>query len=268
MIKYADFRNIKVRYSVKGKGRVVVLLHGFLESLEVWDELAEKLSRSFRVIAMDLPGHGKTPHIGYIHTMEMMAQYVKSVLDSLQLRKYVVTGHSMGGYVALALGDLFPENISGLCLFHSSSMPDSEEKKQDRLRAIEAVKKDKVSFTNQLIDRLFAPENAGKLKSYVSRAKQIARNTSKQGIVNALAGMRERPSREKVIRGADYPVLFIIGKQDSVLPYESLMVQAKQCRHPHVLVLEHTGHMGFYEAPEETFKAIRTFARRCFTKKF
>src|SRR4051812_6939833 len=107
MIKHSIFRETKVRYSDKGKGRVIVLLHGFLESLEIFDELSAKLSKSFRVISIDLPGHGQTPVLGYIHSMELMAQCVKSVLDSLHLKKYVVVGHSMGGYAALAFAELF-----------------------------------------------------------------------------------------------------------------------------------------------------------------
>src|SRR3972149_4760338 len=120
MIKQAEFRNVKVRYSDKGKGRVIVLLHGFLESLEIWDEFSNKLSKRFRVLAIDLPGHGKTPAIGYVHSMELMAECAKAVLDSLELRKYVVAGHSMGGYVALAFAEMFPQNLSGLCIFHST----------------------------------------------------------------------------------------------------------------------------------------------------
>src|SRR5579872_6736259 len=102
MINHADFRQVKVRFSDKGKGRVIVLLHGFLESLEIWEELAAKLSKSFRVIAIDLPGHGQTPVIGYVHSMELIAECVKAVMDFLHLKKYVVVGHSMGGYAALA----------------------------------------------------------------------------------------------------------------------------------------------------------------------
>src|ERR1035437_2147572 len=123
MINYSDFRNIKVRYSDKGKGRVIVLLHGFLESLEIWEELSAKLSKRFRVIAIDLPGHGQTPVIGYIHSMELMAECVKAVMDSLDLRKYVVVGHSMGGYAALAFAELFPQRVAGLCIFHSTALP-------------------------------------------------------------------------------------------------------------------------------------------------
>ena len=267
MMRHAEFRNTKVRYSDQGKGRVVVLLHGFLESLEVFDELSSRLSKSFRVIAIDLPGHGQTPSVGYIHSMELMAECVKAVLDSLRVRKYVVIGHSMGGYVALAFAELFPEQTAGLCLFHSTAMPDSEEKKKDRDRVAGIVMNDHTQFVSDLIPKLFANENLSILKNEVANAKQIALGTPKEGIVAALMGMKERSGREMVLKNAKHPVLFIIGKQDVILAWENLLLLAGLPKQSSQLVLEHAGHMGFYENPEETFKAIRKFSRICFLQK-
>lgn len=267
MIHYTEFRKTKVRYSDKGKGRVIVLLHGFLESLEVFDELSTKLSKTFRVISVDLPGHGQTPAIGYIHTMELMAECAKSVLDSLGIRKYVVVGHSMGGYVALAFAEMFPQNTAGFCLFHSTAMPDTEEKKKDRDRVAEIVMNDHTQFVSDLIPKLFASENISLLKDEVAKAKQIALNTPKEGIVAALKGMKERPSRELVLKNANCPVLFIIGKKDVILAWENLLLLAQLPKKSFQLVLEHAGHMGFYEAPEESFKTVKKFAGMCFRNK-
>jgi len=275
MIKCIEFRKEKIRFSDKGKGSVIVLLHGFLESLEVFDEFSDKLSKHFRVISIDLPGHGQTPSIGYVHTMELMAECAKAVFDSLGIRKYVVAGHSMGGYVALAFAELFPQHTAGLCLFHSTAMPDSEEKKKDRDRLAEIVKNDHTPSRNEfgtrfvfdLIPKLFAEENLSLLKEEVAKAKQIALSTPKEGIVAALKGMKERPSRELVLKNADCPVLFIIGKQDVILAWENLLLLAGLPKKSYQLVLEHAGHMGFYEAPEETFKMLKKFAGMCFRGK-
>jgi pimeloyl-ACP methyl ester carboxylesterase len=264
MLKYTNFRGAKVRYSDKGKGRAIVLLHGFLESLEIWEEFSGALSKHFRVIAIDLPGHGKTPCIGYVHTMELMAQCVKAVMDSLHLRRYVLVGHSMGGYAALAFADLFPKNVSGLCLFHSTALPDSEEKKKNRERMIEIAKQDPGQIVANLIPKLFAKENISLLKDKVEKAKQIAMSTSKEGIVAALRGMKERPSRELVLKNSSFPVLLIIGKQDTILAWDNLLLLTTLPKRSFNIVLEHAGHMGFYEAQQETLSAVRKFARRCF----
>ena len=121
MLKTTPYKKESVTFSDTGKGRVVVLLHGFLGSYQIWENTIVNLSTSYRVIAIDLPGHGGTACLGYVHTMETIAKCVKAVMDSLRLKKYVLIGHSMGGYAGLAFADLFPDNLKGLCLFHSSA---------------------------------------------------------------------------------------------------------------------------------------------------
>jgi pimeloyl-ACP methyl ester carboxylesterase len=263
MIKYANFRNTKVRYSDRGKGRAVVLIHGFPESLVVWDEFSDELSRHFRVVAIDLPGFGESPCIGYVHSMELMAECAKAVMDEIGYRKYVVVGHSMGGYAALAFAELFPKNVSGICLFHSNAVADSEEKKKDRTRATEIVKEDQKHYVSELVNKFFAPNNIPVFEKEIKALKEIGQNTPAQGIINALLGMRDRPDRTALLKKASFRILFIIGKEDQVMPSQSLLAQSNMCKEPNALVLEHCGHMGFYEAKAKTQKAILEFARKC-----
>lgn len=264
----AEFKKIKVHFNDTGKGRVIILLHGFLGSHEIWNGFIKKLSKRFRVIAIDLPGHGNTPSIGYYHSMELLAQSIKAVLDKAGLRRYIIAGHSMGGYAALAFAELYPENVSGLCLFHSTSYSDTEQKKKDRERIIRLVKKEHTHYIDEVIASLFAPENLEKIKPEVEKVKRIAATVSKQSIINSLEGMKERKSRELILKFAEYPVLFIIGKKDSAINYETMYPQIGLCMYPSVLMLDEVGHMGFYEAPKETVKELELFAMRCFRKQF
>ncbi|MDF2435977.1 MAG: alpha/beta hydrolase [Bacteroidota bacterium] len=267
-MKYAEFKKIKVAYSDAGKGRVIVLLHGFLGSHEVWSEFSKKLSKRFRVIAIDLPGHGKTPSIGYYHSTELLAQSVKAVLDSVGVRRYVIAGHSMGGYAALAFAELFPENVSGISLFNSTSYADSEEKKKERDKVIRLVKKEHRHYVGEVVTSLFAPNNLPKLKEEVNKVKRIAQEISKQSIINSLEGMKERKSRDLILKFAEYPVLFVIGKKDSVINFETMYPQMGLCKYPSVLMVEEGGHMCFYEEPVESLKALSSFADRCFRKNY
>lgn len=267
-MSYAEFRKIKIHYTDTGKGRVIVLLHGFLGSHEIWSEFVKKLSKRHRVIAIDLPGHGQTPAIGYYHSMELLAQSVKAVLNKAGVRRYIIVGHSMGGYTALAFAELFPENVSGLCLFHSTSYADSEEKKKDRERVIRLVKREHKYYVAEVVTSLFAPENLEKLKTEVDKVKRIASSTSKQAIINSLEGMKERKTRDMIFKYAEYPILFIIGKKDSVINYETMYSQIGLCKFPSVVMLEDAGHMGFYEAAKVTVKELELFASRCFRNSF
>lgn len=263
MIRYTTFRGAKVRYSDQGRGRAIVLIHGFPENLHVWDEFSTALSKKFRVIAIDLPGFGETECIGYVHSMELMAQCVHAIMKHLNLRKYIVVGHSMGGYVALAFAELFGENLRGLCLFHSSSYADTVEKKADRDRGIAAVKKHPAQYLKTFSTNLFADPN----DPHIKKLQEIVLTSSPRGVVAALEGMKMRPSREIILKFANYPVLFILGKKDKVINYEVVLPQTEVPKRKEVVLLENAGHMGFYEAPIETSQTLRKFAYRCFREK-
>ena len=264
MIKTAKFKNGNIQFSDTGKGRVVVLLHGFLGSLDIWEQTIKNLSKSFRVIAIDLPGHGGSDNFGYVHTMDLLAKSVKSVLDHLNLKKYVLIGHSMGGYAALAFADLFPDNIRGICLHHSTAYPDSEDKKRDRTRSIKVVKANHRIYTTEVIRNLFAAKNLKYLKKELSFASKIAGKTKKQGIIAALEGMKDRPDRSVILGLVEYPIMMVIGQHDNVLPAQQLLEQSQKIQKPHVLYLEHDGHMGFLESPKKSNKALRQFIRICY----
>ncbi|MEI6020288.1 MAG: alpha/beta hydrolase [Bacteroidota bacterium] len=264
MLKKTLFKNDNVSFSDTGKGRVVVLLHGFLGAHQIWEKTILNLSKSYRVIAVDLPGHGATPNFGYAHSMELMAKCVKAVLDSLRLKKYVLIGHSMGGYVALAFADLFPDNLKGICLFHSNAYADTLEKKSDRLRAIQLVKANKAVYTKTTIQNLFATKNLKYLKDEIAFAYQIAKLTNQRGIIAALHGMRDRPARDLLLGWLQYPIMLVIGELDNVLPYQQLLTQAEMMRDKSILYLEHDGHFGFLESPRQSNKALRQFLRKCY----
>ncbi|TND09460.1 MAG: hydrolase [Bacteroidetes bacterium] len=260
-------KGAKIRISDTGKGRAVVLLHGFLESMEIWDDFAAQLSKRYRVICIDLPGHGRSECVGYVHRMEKMAEVVKDVMDELGLRKYVIVGHSMGGYVALAFAELFPDHLRGLCLFHSTAWADSDQKKLDRERAIRMVKRNPLPYTRQLVTNLFAAANVMKYKKEIDRLKKIAARTSKQGIVAALEGMKVRSNREAILRFAGFPVQIMAGKRDNVLPWETLKSQAALAASGRFKAWDNVGHMGFVEARNESLRLLKRFCFHCFRQK-
>jgi pimeloyl-ACP methyl ester carboxylesterase len=260
----AEFKKIKVNYSDTGKGRVIVLLHGFLGSHKIWDEFVNKLSKKFRVIAIDLPGHGNTPAIGYYHSMELLAQSVKAVLDTIGVRRYVIAGYSMGGYTTLAFAELYPENICGIALVHSTAYADTEAKKKERDKVIRLVKKDHKYFVAEVVSSLFSDESSAKIPNEIAKVKSIADTVTKQSIINSLEGMKERKSRELILKFAEYPVLFIVGKKDTIINYETIYPQMGMCKYPSVMMMENHGHMGFYESPKDTVAELEKFCTRCF----
>ena len=153
--KIIEFKSINVSFTDEGKGKVVVFLHGFLGAKEVWNSFSKELSKTQRIITIDLLGHGNTSCLSYVHTMEEMAEAVESVISHLKIRKYFLVGHSLGGYVSLAMAENNPDNLKGLVMFHSSAKADDEQKKADRDRVARIVKLNSELFINEAIPNLF-----------------------------------------------------------------------------------------------------------------
>jgi pimeloyl-ACP methyl ester carboxylesterase len=170
----------------------------------------------------------------------------------------------MGGYAALAFADLFPDNISGLCLYHSSSYADSEDKKRDRSRSVKVVKANHKIYTSEVVRNLFAAKNLKYLKKELAFASRIAGKMSKRGIIASLEGMKDRIDRRIILRLVEYPIMMVIGEHDNVLFADQLLEQAEKIQNKTVLYLEHDGHMGFLESPKVSNKALRRFLRKCF----
>ncbi|HVA98687.1 MAG TPA: alpha/beta hydrolase [Bacteroidia bacterium] len=263
--QFTEFKNARIRFTDKGKGRAIVLLHGFPLSLDIWNEFSETLSKKFRVICIDLPGHGESDCIGYVHSMELMAECVKAIMNVLHLRKYILVGHSMGGYATMAFAELFPDNIKGICLFHSSALADSESKKKDRERSIQLVKKHPKQFTNQLAENLFFVKNRARFKNEIALLKKNFSNTSQRSIIACLYGMKDRKNREMILKFAAYPILFIIGKNDTIIPMEMILPQTELPEKKEILLLDKVGHAGFYEAKNEILERLIAFSKKCFS---
>ncbi|MDO9137713.1 MAG: alpha/beta fold hydrolase [Lutibacter sp.] len=252
-------KNTNVHFTSIGKGNTVVLLHGFLENSSMWQEVAQELSKRNRVICIDLLGHGQTENLGYIHSMEDQAQMVKAVLNHLKLRKYVFVGHSMGGYVALAFAKLFPESVKGLCLMNSTALPDSEERKLNRDRAIKAVKQNPKTLIRLAIPLLFYKKNREIYGKEIEQITKEALQLSPQGIIAALEGMKIRKNQTSIYKKAQFPIQMIIGKQDPALDYESLISQTKNTK---VKIIEFPdGHMSHIENRDSLIENLSNFIK-------
>ena len=255
-----SYKDVKISYFEAGKGTALVLLHGFLENKTMWEVYISELSKKNRVIAIDLLGHGETESLGYIQTMEENARVVQAVISKLNIRKAILVGHSMGGYVALAFAELYPEKMKGLVLLNSTSKEDNSERKKNRDRAIKAVKKDFETFIRLSIANLFSEDNREKLSAAIEKVKMQALKTPLQGIVASLEGMKIRKDREFLLQTTTYPKLLILGKKDPVLNYEESLEQIKGTSV--TLVSFADGHMSTIENQNELSEVLNSFLKQ------
>ena len=259
-MKTTNYKNTKISFTEQGKGTAVVLLHGFLENKSMWNDFIPELSKKNRVIAIDLLGHGKCESLGYVHSMEDQADMVHAVLQELKIRKVVLIGHSMGGYVALAFAELYPEMMKGLVMQNSTSLADSDERKTNRNRAVKAVKKDYTTFVRLSISNLFSEENREKLTNEIEHVKLEALKTPLQGIVAALEGMKIRKDREVILHFAAYPIQLILGKKDGVLNYDENIAQVEGTKVQ--LTTFADGHMSHIENKKELLNVLLNFLKK------
>lgn len=203
-----------------------MLLHGFLESSNIWSDLEKSWALKRQVICIDLPGHGLSGILAAEHSMGLMAHSVKAVLDHLELSKVELLGHSMGGYVALALLELYPERVSRIGLMNSSTAADSPLRKENRERSIRLLKKNKSAFVSMALKNLLPTDSYRIHKDSIEMMKDLAMGFPTEGIIAALRGMKNRTDRSEVLRSFHGTKYFISGRRDSFLAPEENKKQA------------------------------------------
>jgi pimeloyl-ACP methyl ester carboxylesterase len=244
-----------------GKGeKCVVLLHGYLESMYVWDDFVPLLTPSVRVITVDIPGHGISMVQGEVHTMEYVADVLHDMLDVLGIDKVTMVGHSMGGYVTLAFCSKYAERLDGLVLLSSSPFADTEQKRENRLREIALVKAGKKELLARVAPEAgFAPQNRKRLKDYIADLTECVYVTEDEGIVALLGGMIERVDQNAMLAACGVRQLFILGKHDGYIPVEAAESFIALNPQAEVAWLENSGHMGFIEEPAACAQALLDF---------
>lgn len=258
--KFLKYKGIQLHYTDDGNGRALVFLHGFLENLNMWNQLKMEFIKNYRVICIDLLGHGQTPCLSYVHSMSDMAESVKAILNQLRLRRYIIFGHSMGGYVALSLAEVYQKNVIGVALINSTPASDSDEKKQNRERAIAAVKQHKKSFISSSIKQLFWKENHQKLRTEIDNTIAEARKTSLQGIIAALEGMKIRRDLTTLFLNTANHNLLVSGKFDPVIDLQSI---DRMCENQLLTCYKlNGGHMSYLENNEELSYILKRYVEK------
>jgi len=252
--------------TVTGTGPAVVLLHGFLENGSMWSSLATSLENDFTIIRIDLPGHGTSALLEEPQSMKSMARAVASLLQSLNIDRFAAIGHSMGGYVALELAQMHPENVAALSLFHSNPFADAEAKKKDRAKAARVAQRNLSVFVEAAIPNLFTPKNQRKLAQEIDALIADAIDMDGKSVAACLLGMRDRSDFTDWILSTDLPLLLIAGKEDAIMPYKELEKLFPKSPTIEGLVLEKVAHMGHLEAPEECSSIYKKWLETVFRK--
>ena len=240
-------------FTEEGEGIPVVLLHGFLESSSMWDFLSLRDSK-LRIIRIDLPGHGKSIHFSNMNpTIDYFASCVIEVIDFLNVHKFHVLGHSMGGYVALNIAKHHPQRIFTCGLLNSNFWSDSAEKKNDRTRVVDIVRKNKNIFINEAIPRLF--HNHLNFQHVIASLICDAKMMTSEAIAFASLAMRDREDNTELVNnGGLFNIYFIQGDQDKTIPLE--LMNLRLLNKESLTVISNSGHMSHIEQSNEVSKLL------------
>jgi pimeloyl-ACP methyl ester carboxylesterase len=237
-----------------GQGIPLTLLHGYPLDHTIWMDIVPYLEADARLILPDLRGFGKSPAPSGKYSMRAMAEDVVALLDSLDIEKTILGGHSMGGYIALSLLRHFPERVGGLILVASHAYADSNEKKEARLSSIQAIEKEGVlPIISPMSEKLTYN------REVVEKCKHIILETIPAGVMGVLAGMADRQDCTDILSGSDMAMMIIAGQDDQFIPIETSRKMAEMMKVPRLVEIPKAGHLPMLDQPEETASALRSF---------
>ena len=261
---YIVFQDKKIFYRTEGKGKPVLLLHGFGEDGNIWNFQLEKLKEDHFVIVPDLPGSGRSEMLEGNRSLTDYAEVVKAIADQENIKEKATTfsfiGHSMGGYIMLAFAEKYPWLLNSFGLFHSSAFADSEQKVETRKKGIDFIQKNGAeAFLKASVPNLFSEMTKKEKPELITRLLNLANNIPAPALVQYYEAMIARPDRTSVLRSFPKPVLFIAGQHDTAVPLQDAL---QQCHIPAISsihILNNSGHVGMWEEPELSTSCLKDF---------
>lgn len=253
-----------MQYKVSGKGKAVVLLHGFIEEGSMWNDLVRSLSKKYKVLVPDLPGFGKSPLAEPSKvSMEWYAAQVYDMLQKEKVKKCAMLGHSMGGYITLSFAEKHGDMLTGFGLINSQCYADSDEKKANRKKSIGFIQKHGAKpFVKELYHTIFSEKYIKQNKAFVNSLIAKAELYTVESLCAATAAMMNRSDKSAVLKNAKVPVLLIGGKDDPSAPLDAQLKQAPLATLTDLHIYSECKHMCIFEKKKETFAAINAYLQR------
>ena len=264
LIYQLNGKSIHYRDEGRDHTKTIVLLHGLLQNLSVWDEVTLKMMNEFRIISIDLPGHGHSDLYGNVLMMDFVSDAIKEVLNIRGINDCVIVGHSLGGYAALAFAENNPAMVRGIGLVHSHAMADTPEQQQKRDNVCSLVRTNAASYVLDFVPTLFSSNSHKFMSQRIRDITDLCLETPAEAIIAAQQGMKCRSSRLKFLMNTSKPVMFVYGKQDPRISLETAVTQAAMPHHSEMLMLDDVAHMAHIENPTYFTRWLANFTNTCY----
>ena len=267
-LRSITYQSSKIFYRITGKGKPVILIHGFGEDGDIWQKQIEFLKNHFLLIIPDLPGSGKSDLVKDAN-IEIYSEIINEIIKNEQpkfLRQpaegVCLIGHSMGGYITLSFAEKYPHLLSSFGLVHSSAFADSEEKKSARLKSIEFIKTNGAyEFLKTAIPGLFGEHWSKGHKKEINALVEKGKNFTPEALIQYYQAMIARHDKTEVLKNFLRPILFIIGVNDNAVPFAQSMKQSYLPDQSYIHILRSSAHMGMWEQTDKVNTALSEFLR-------
>lgn len=247
--------NVTLAYERFGKGKPLMLIHGFPLDHTSWNEITPLLEDKFDIILPDLRGFGQSTTVETPYTISDMADDLAALLDHLGIEKIALAGHSMGGYVALAFAKKYPQRVSGLGLVSSQAAADPLERKEGRYKTAADVAEKGVNVVTEAMTPKLSADM--KVQAFV---RDVIGKQSKSGVMGALKAMAERENLLPLLSSFLFPFVLIHGNADALIPIERAREIKAVLPSAQLVELQGAGHMPMMEFAELTTEGLRFLA--------
>lgn len=257
---------LQLNYTKKGSGPTLVLIHGFPDSSLIWKNIIDELAAHFTVLTPDLPGSGGTP-LNEPTLLPAMAEGIMDMLRKEHISSSVIAGHSMGGYTALAFARAYPEALRGLSLIHSTPAADDDEKKANRLKAIDLIMNGgKEAFIKQMNVNLFSADFRKNNPDIIQWKTEQGMQVSEIALANFYHAMIAREDNTELLNDFKYPMQWILGKEDTIINFAKILPLCHRSTVNFVSLYNGCGHTSMLEHPKQLVTDLIEFAHWCYRK--
>ena len=255
-----------LEYEITGNGVPILFIHGFPLSRKIWSPQIKDLSNIATIISVDLRGHGDLFPFTGPYTMDLLADDCKKLLEYLDIfSPIVICGLSMGGYVIMAMYRKYPDFFRGMILTSTRPEPDSPEGKKNRDVSIRNAQANGIRIiADDMLPKLLSPYTLANNPNLSKRIHKIMMNTSDQGLVGSLQGIRDRPDSVPLLHQIKCPVLIVHGTDDKIIPMKDAEIMEKMIPNSHLVKINNAGHLPNLEQPDKYNLAVREFLNALF----
>jgi pimeloyl-ACP methyl ester carboxylesterase len=259
--------NIPVHILDTKKGdNVLLLLHGYLETLYIYDDFINILSNDYRIIAIDLPGHGLSGTYKDVNTVEFNCNLIIDLLDKLNIKSVSILGHSMGGYTAAAFLELYPSRLDSIIFMNSHPYSDTQEKIEVRKKEIELIRTGKLySIASLSIPKMFSNNNLRLYDEQIQNILELIDTHDPEGVIAVINGLIARRDKSELLKNTSKPFVFILGNEDNYITSE-MILRIESDFPGKSIIIEKCGHACFIENKDATANAVKSFLEKYITR--